>query len=242
LPLLELVGVTKRFGGLVANKDISLDISRGQIVGLIGPNGAGKTTLFNVITGFHKADDGRVLFNGHEITNFRPHAICKKGVARTFQIVKVFGEMTALENVLVGAFNRYDSGEAAKKKALEVLELIQLGADPETRASALTFADQRKLELGRALATDPELLLLDEMMAGLNLTEIKEVTNLLRRIRDKGMTLFVVEHVMEAIMPLADRVIALHFGGKIADGKPSEVARNNAVIEAYLGEEYARGE
>lgn len=242
MPLLELVGVTKRFGGLVANKDISLDISRGQIVGLIGPNGAGKTTLFNVITGFYKADDGRVLFNGHEITNFRPHAICKKGVARTFQIVKVFGEMTVLENVLVGAFNRYNSGEAAKKKALEVLELIQLGADPETRASALTFADQRKLELARALAADPELLLLDEMMAGLNLTEIKEVTNLLRRIRDKGMTLFVVEHVMEAIMPLADRVIVLHFGGKIADGKPSEVARNKAVIEAYLGEEYARGE
>jgi len=242
LALLELVGVTKKFGGLIANKDISLDISRGQIVGLIGPNGAGKTTLFNVITGFHKADDGRVLFNGHEITNFRPHAVCKKGVARTFQIVKVFGEMTVLENVSVGAFNRYNSGEAAKKKALEVLELIQLGADPETRASALTFADQRKLELARALATDPELLLLDEMMAGLNLTEIKEVTNLLRRIRDKGMTLFVVEHVMEAIMPLADRVIVLHFGEKLADGKPSEVARNSAVIEAYLGEEYARGE
>jgi len=242
LALLELVGVTKKFGGLIANKDISLDISRGQIVGLIGPNGAGKTTLFNVITGFHKADDGRVLFNGHEITNFRPHAVCKKGVARTFQIVKVFGEMTVLENVSVGAFNRYNSGEAAKKKALEVLELIQLGADPETRASALTFADQRKLELARALATDPELLLLDEMMAGLNLTEIKEVTNLLRRIRDKGMTLFVVEHVMEAIMPLADKVIVLDFGEKLADGKPSEVARNRAVIEAYLGEEYARGE
>ena len=242
MALLELVGVTKKFGGLIANKDISLDISRGQIVGLIGPNGAGKTTLFNVITGFHKADDGRVLFNGHEITNFRPHAVCKKGVARTFQIVKVFGEMTVLENVSVGAFNRYNSGEAAKKKALEVLELIQLGADPETRASALTFADQRKLELARALATDPELLLLDEMMAGLNLTEIKEVTNLLRRIRDKGMTLFVVEHVMEAIMPLADKVIVLDFGEKLADGKPSEVARNRAVIEAYLGEEYARGE
>lgn len=242
MPLLKLEGVTKRFGGLIANNDISSEIRRGEIVGLIGPNGAGKTTLFNVITGFHKADCGRVLFNGHEITNLRPHAICKKGIARTFQIVKVLGEMTLVENVMVGAFNRHNSGEAARKKALEVLELIQLGADPETRASTLTFADQRKLELGRALATNPELLLLDEMMAGLNLTEVKEVTDFLRRIKDRGITLFVVEHVMEAIMPLADRVIVLHFGEKIADGKPSEVARNKAVIEAYLGEEYARGE
>lgn len=242
MPLLKLEGVTKRFGGLIANNDISSEIRRGEIVGLIGPNGAGKTTLFNVITGFHKADCGRVLFNGHEITNLRPHAICKKGIARTFQIVKVLGEMTLVENVMVGAFNRHNSGEAARKKALEVLELIQLGADPETRASTLTFADQRKLELGRALATNPELLLLDEMMAGLNLTEVKEVTDFLRRIKDRGITLFVVEHVMEAIMPLADRVIVLHFGEKIADEKPSEVARNKAVIEAYLGEEYARGE
>lgn len=242
MPLLKLEGVTKRFGGLIANNDISFEIRRGEIVGLIGPNGAGKTTLFNVITGFHKADCGRVLFNGHEITNLRPHAICKKGIARTFQIVKVLREMTLLENVMVGAFNRHNSGEAARKKALEVLELIQLGADPETRASTLTFADQRKLELGRALATNPELLLLDEMMAGLNLTEVKEVTDFLRRIKDRGITLFVVEHVMEAIMPLADRVIVLHFGEKIADEKPSEVARNKAVIEAYLGEEYARGE
>jgi branched-chain amino acid transport system ATP-binding protein len=239
LPLLELVGVTKKFGGLIANRDISLEISKGEIIGLIGPNGAGKTTLFGVITGFYKADDGRVLFNGQEITNLRPHAICKMGIARTFQIVKVFREMTVFENVIVGAFNKHNSSEAARKKALELLDLIQLGADPETQASALTFADQRKLELARALATDPELLLLDEMMAGLNLTEIKEVTDLLRRIRDRGITFFVVEHVMEAIMPLADRVIVLHFGEKIADGKPSEVAGNRAVIEAYLGEEYA---
>jgi len=239
LPLLKVEKLTKRFGGLIANKDISFEILRGQIVGLIGPNGAGKTTLFNVITGFHKANEGKVLFNGRDITNLSPHAICKKGIVRTFQIVKIFDEMTVLENIMVGAFNRYNSSDVAKKKALEAFELIQLGVDPETKISALTFAAQRKLELARTLVTGPELLLLDEMMAGLNLTEIKEATDLLRKIRDSGITLFIVEHVMEAIMPLADRVIVLHFGEKIADGKPSEVAINEAVIEAYLGEEYA---
>lgn len=237
--LLKVEKLTKRFGGLIANKDISFEILRGQIVGLIGPNGAGKTTLFNVITGFHKANEGKVLFNGRNITNLSPHAICKKGIARTFQIVKIFDEMTVLENIIVGAFNRYNSSDVAKKKALEAFELIQLGVDPETKISALTFAAQRKLELARTLVTEPELLFLDEMMAGLNLTEIKEATDLLRRIRDTGITLFIVEHVMEAIMPLADRVIVLHFGEKIADGRPSEVAMNKAVIEAYLGEEYA---
>ncbi|MDH5364529.1 MAG: ABC transporter ATP-binding protein [Dehalococcoidia bacterium] len=239
MPLLKVEKLTKRFGGLIANKDISFEILRGQIVGLIGPNGAGKTTLFNVITGFHKANEGKVLFNGRDITNLSPHAICKKGIVRTFQIVKIFDEMTVLENIMVGAFNRYNSSDVAKKKALEAFELIQLGVDPETKISALTFAAQRKLELARTLVTGPELLLLDEMMAGLNLTEIKEATDLLRKIRDSGITLFIVEHVMEAIMPLADRVIVLHFGEKIADGKPSEVAINEAVIEAYLGEEYA---
>lgn len=239
MSLLKVEKLTKMFGGLIANKDISFEILKGQIVGLIGPNGAGKTTLFNVITGFHKANEGKVLFNGHDITNLSPHAICKKGIVRTFQIVKVFDEMTVLENIMVGAFNRYNSNEVAKKKAFEAFELIQLGVDPETKISALTFAAQRKLELARTLVTGPELLLLDEMMAGLNLTEIKEATDLLRKIRDSGITLFVVEHVMEAIMPLADRVIVLHFGEKIADGKPSEVAINEAVIEAYLGEEYA---
>lgn len=237
--LLKVEKLTKRFGGLIANKDISFEILRGQIVGLIGPNGAGKTTLFNVITGFHKANEGKVLFNGRNITNLSPHAICKRGIARTFQIVKIFDEMTVLENIIVGAFNRYNSSDVAKKKALEAFELIQLGVDPETKISALTFAAQRKLELARTLVTEPELLFLDEMMAGLNLTEIKEATDLLRRIRDTGITLFIVEHVMEAIMPLADRVIVLHFGEKIADGRPSEVAMNKAVIEAYLGEEYA---
>lgn len=237
--LLKVEKLTKRFGGLIANKDISFEILRGQIVGLIGPNGAGKTTLFNVITGFHKANEGKVLFNGRNITNLSPHAICKKGIARTFQIVKIFDEMTVLENIIVGAFNRYNSSDVAKKKALEAFELIQLGVDPETKISALTFAAQRKLELARTLVTEPELLFLDEMMAGLNLTEIKEATDLLRRIRDTGITLFIVEHVMEAIMPLADRVIVLHFGEKIADGRPSEVAMNKAVVEAYLGEEYA---
>lgn len=240
--LLRLEGVTKRFGGLIANRDISLEVQRGQIVGLIGPNGAGKTTLFNVITGFQKADDGKVLFKGQEITNLSAHAICKKGIGRTFQIVRTFKDMTVLENVIVGALNRYGSTVAAKERALEVLDLIQLGADPETKASALTFVNQRRLELARALATEPELLLLDEMMAGLNNTEIKEVTDLLRRIRDRGITLFIVEHVMEAIMPLADRVVVLDFGEKISEGTPSEICSDKAVIEAYLGEQYARGE
>jgi len=242
MALLELQGVTKFFGGLAALKEIDLKVSAGEIVGLLGPNGSGKTTLFNVITGFYPLTCGTILFKGEEITALKPYQICHKGIGRTFQITKQFARLSVLENVMVGTLygKRKGAGDRnqVRKTSEDILDRVGLGLKKKHRVADLTLEDKKRLELGKALATQPELLLLDEVMAGLNPTEIKELLELLRRIRKEGIALIVVEHVMHAVMKLADRVCVLHHGEKIADAPPSEVARDRRVIESYLGEEF----
>ncbi|MCL5045420.1 MAG: ABC transporter ATP-binding protein [Actinobacteria bacterium] len=236
--LLDVSNVTKKFGGVVANEDVSLRIDRGEIVGLIGPNGAGKTTLFKCIAGFHKVDRGTIKFEGHDVTGLPPESICLRGIARTFQIVRVFREMTVLENVLIGALSRMASVRTAKEKALKILDLTGLAGKKDQLGRALTIADKKRLEMARALATVPKLLLLDEVMAGLTPAEIKEAVRLVREVQRSGVTILMVEHVMEAIMPLADRLVVLHNGRKICEGPPGLAAQDERVIKAYLGGKY----
>lgn len=237
MALLEVRRLTKRFGGLVALDDVSFNVEKGEIVGLIGPNGAGKTTLFNCVTGFYEPDSGEIHFDGHNICGLKPHETCLKGIARTFQIVKAFHSMRVMESVTTGALARTDRTQDGEKKALETLGFVGLADKKNVLAGSLTIVDRKRLGLASALATGPKLILLDEVAAGLNPVEIDDVIRLLRKIRDGGTTLFVVEHVMKLIMPVADRVAVLHHGKKIAEGRPEEVARDEAVIEAYLGRE-----
>jgi len=242
MSLLEVHGVTKFFGGLAALRDVDLQVSSGEIVGLIGPNGSGKTTFFNVVTGLYPLTRGSIRFNEEEIRGLKPYQICHKGIGRTFQITKQFNRLTALENVMVGAFYGKEKGVGDRRRVRmfseEVLDRVGLGGKKNYGVSDLTLEDKKRLELGKALATQPKLLLLDEVMAGLNPTEIKEIVELLRRIRGEGMTLIVVEHVMHAIMSLADRICVLHHGEKIADAPPAQVSKDRRVIESYLGEEF----
>ncbi|MEM2226751.1 MAG: ABC transporter ATP-binding protein [Candidatus Bathyarchaeia archaeon] len=237
--ILEVRGLTKRFEGLVALSNVSLNVKEGEILGLIGPNGAGKTTLFNCITGFHSPDAGSVIFDGEDITNLVPHIIARKGIARTFQVVRAFHSMSVLDSVITGALCKARDVKEAKRIAMEVLEFTGLMKKKNIPAHSLTIVDRKRLGLASALATKPRLLLLDEVVAGLNPVEIDEIVGLLRRIREAGITLFVVEHVMRLIMSIADRIIVLHHGEKIAEGRPREIAENQKVIEAYLGERYA---
>jgi len=237
--LLEVRSVTKRFGGLVANKEVSLAISAGEIVGLIGPNGAGKTTLFNCVTGYTHADAGRIVFAGADITRARPERVSGLGIARTWQLVRTFGRMTVLENVVCGALKRHARVGEARARALRLLEFTGLASREDVVAANLTLADKKRLEIARALATEPRLLLLDEAMSGLTPAETAAAVELVRRIHGElGLALCVVEHVMEVVMPLSQRVVVLDDGEKIAEGPPAEVVRNDAVIKAYLGEHY----
>ncbi len=235
----EVRSLSKRFGGLVAVRDVSFQVPKGKIIGLIGPNGAGKTTIFNLVTGFISPDSGEVLFQGETITALNPpHQICLKRIGRTFQVVKPFRGMTVLENTMVGAFARLQNAQKARRLALEILDFIGLSKHHGLPASSLTIADRKRLELGRALATRPDLLLLDEVVAGLNPRETEEIIGMIKKISDQGITILMIAHVMKAVMALSHRVVVLHHGDKIAEGTPLEISRDKRVIEAYLGEEY----
>jgi len=236
---LQVTGLTKQFGGLAANKDISFSVEQGEIVSIIGPNGAGKSTLFNCITGFYKPDAGKVQFFDRDITRMRSHKICKLGIARTFQIVEVVSEMTVLENVTTGALLHYGRIKPAMDKAAEILQFAGLYEKREFLGTELTIADKKRLEVSIALATRPRLLMLDEAMAGLTKVELRDFLGLLRKIRQNGITLVIVEHVMEAVMQISDRVTVLNSGRKIMEGTPKEVVSDREVIQAYLGEKYS---
>ncbi len=236
--ILQVENVTKTFGGLAAVKNVSFGVREGEILGLIGPNGAGKTTLFAVISGFYRPEHGRVLFANEPISHLKAYDVCRRGLARTFQVVKPFGNLTVLQNVMVGSFLTTGDPGLAERRAEEVLEFVGLSRERDKVARSLTISDRKRLEVARALATRPRVLLLDEVMAGLNPTELTEMLALIKRIRDGGTTLLVIEHIMAAIMTVSERIIVLHHGEKIAEGPPQEVARDKRVIDAYLGEEY----
>jgi branched-chain amino acid transport system ATP-binding protein len=236
--ILELTKVRKSFGGIKAVEDFSLSVEEGEILGLIGPNGAGKSTLFNCIAGVFPPTSGEIVFRGEKINNQRPWDLCRKGLARTFQIVKPFATRSVLYNVMVGAFATTDKRAEAERRALEVLRHLHMEDRKDMRAGNLTIADRKRLEIAKALATRPKLLLLDEVMAGLRPTEVDEMVAIIKRLREGGMTIFVIEHIMRAIMALSDRIAVLHFGTKIAEGPPHEMAHDERVVKAYLGEEY----
>ena len=240
--MLTLESVTKRFGGLTAVRAVSLEVRAGDLLGIIGPNGAGKTTLFNVIAGYYRADEGRVVFDGHDVTARPAHAIAGLGLTRTFQIVKPFGNLSVLDNVMIGALTRLGSTRDARGEAVRVIEVCGLGPHAGARARALPLGLRKRLEVARALATRPRLLLLDEVMAGLNPTELGGMIDLVRRLHAGGLTLIVIEHVMAAMMRLAQRIVMLHHGEKIAEGTPREIASDRRVIDAYLGEEFVLAE
>ena len=238
MSLLEARGISKRFGGVQAVSALDLDVAEGEVVGMIGPNGAGKTTAFNLLSGFLAPDAGEIRFRGRSVVGWKPHAICALGLARTFQIVRPFPRLSVLDNVLVGALGRHVRAETARARAREVVERLGLGAKAASPASGLTLAERKRVELARALATEPALLLLDEVMAGLNPTEIATLVELIREIHAAGVSILLIEHNMRAVMALSQRVVVLSFGERVAEGAPSDIARHPRVIEAYLGEEY----
>lgn len=238
MSLLELKDMTKQFGGLTAVDSLSMSMEKGEILGVIGPNGAGKSTAFNCIAGVFPPTKGEVLFDGQVINGQKPWDLCKKGIARTFQIVKPFTSKSVLYNVTVGAFATTSSRSEAEAKAIKVLQLLNFDDKKDAKSSDLTIADRKRLEIARALATEPRLLLLDEVMAGLRPAEVDEMVEIIRFLRGQGITILVIEHIMRAIMALSDRIVVIHFGKKIAEGTPEQVAADENVIKAYLGDEY----
>jgi branched-chain amino acid transport system ATP-binding protein len=238
-PILAVDSVTKAFGGLLAVCDVSFSMRPGEIVGLIGPNGAGKTTLFNVISGYYAPTRGRVLFQGKDVSGKPPYALAARGIGRTFQVVKPFAGLTVMENVVVAALLRHPRRADAEAHARQVLEVTGLADRADVSAASLTLAGRKRLEISKALALEPSFLLLDEVVAGLNPTEVDRTIELILALRERGISILIVEHIMRVIMRISDRLVVLNFGEKIAEGPPAEVAANRAVIEAYLGEAQA---
>ena len=236
MSLLHVNKVSRFFGGLAAVKDVSFEVNKGEIVGLIGPNGAGKTTLFNVVNGFYAPSRGEVLFKGSRISGLKPHQICQQGMARTFQVVKPLQRMSVLDNVVASAFLRAKDRKEADVIAEDTLKFTGLFEDRAVISKGLPLGKRKRLEIARALATQPELLLLDESFAGLNPSELDESIGIIRRIKEKGITIMIIEHHMKVIMSISDRIVVLSYGEKLAEGTPAEIGRNPQVIEAYLGE------
>jgi len=236
MAMLEVRNVSRFFGGLAALTDISFSVNKGEILGLIGPNGAGKTTLFNVINGFYSPSQGEVLFKQERISGLKPHKICLRGIARTFQVVKPLQRMSVLDNVIASAYLRTHSRAVAEAKAIETLKFTGLFDDRTIISKGLPLGKRKKLEIARALATSPEMILLDESFAGLNPTELNESIEIIRNIKTTGITIMIIEHHMKVIMAISDRIVVLNYGQKIAEGSPEEIRDNPLVIEAYLGD------
>lgn len=236
--LLELKDLTIKFGGLTAVNKLNASLYEGEAVGLIGPNGAGKTTAFNLIVGVYKPTEGQVIFDGQDITGLTPYEVCRKGIGRTFQVVKPFGKMTVLQNIMVGAFVNTSRRKEAEKVAAGIMEKVGLQSKRDNLAQNLTIPERKRLEVAKALATNPKLLLLDEVLAGLNPTEIEDAISLIKSINREGITVLMIEHVLQATMAICQRIVVLDYGKKIAEGSPQEVTSNPEVIKAYLGDEY----
>lgn len=236
MSMLEVKGVSRFFGGLAALTDVTFDVKQGEILAVIGPNGAGKTTLFNVVNGFYPPSRGEVFFKAKRISNLKPHQVCQLGIARTFQVVKPLQRMSVLDNVIASAFLKTPKRSDAEHLAVEMLRFTNLYDDQNVISKGLPLGKRKRLEIARALATQPDLLLLDESFAGLNPTELNESIGIIRKIKEKGITIMIIEHHMKVIMAISDRIVVLNYGEKIAEGSPDEIRNNQMVIEAYLGE------